>query len=55
MLAEWIILDTQNNSLANDLSEEENLTTIKETINDTVVRLKEVIYWATFVMRRIIK
>jgi hypothetical protein len=48
MSAEWKALDIQKNSLTIDLSEDEDLATIKETI----VRPKQVIYWPNFLARK---
>jgi len=46
-------LDTQNNSLTIDLSEEEDLDDrLRDYWTDTIVRPKQVIYWPNFVARR---
>jgi len=46
-------LDTHNNSLTNDLSEEDDLDDYyKDHKMDTVVRQKQVIYWPNLAIRR---
>jgi hypothetical protein len=45
-------LDTHNNSLTNDLSEEDDLDDYyKDHKMDTVVRQKQVIYWPNLAIR----